>query len=407
MKLKFKIAFRNILRQRGRTAVSLLMIAGAVVGLVIFIGFSDHILSNMKKVAIDNESGHLQVGTKTFWNLKSESRKKQLIVNPALLAEKISHDPEVESVSGRLSFYGLTSTGETTISAKGIGYDPRREQVFTQKLEMRSGHGLMPNSDKDVVIGLGLQKKMQVEVGGTITVLGYTFDGVINAMDLNVVGVFVTKNAEIDDNVFMMPIAATQTLLDTDRVEVLAIRLHDDADLMQARNRIEALILPLDSQIQIKTWYELATLYKQVESFYITQNFLIQAILLSLVFLGILNTIGMSVFERTGEIGTVRALGETYRSVVVQFSIEGLLLGVMGAFLGCLAALAIGTLISSMGFSMDLPGSSAPFSIRVNHIPSGYLKSMLTVIFGAGIATIFPALRASKMKIVEALRKNI
>ena len=90
MKLKFKIAFRNILRQRGRTAVSLMMIGGAVVGLVIFIGFSDHILSSMKDIAIDNESGHLQVGTKTFWNLKSESRKKQLLSNPAQLEQKIT-----------------------------------------------------------------------------------------------------------------------------------------------------------------------------------------------------------------------------------------------------------------------------------------------------------------------------
>jgi putative ABC transport system permease protein len=306
-----------------------------------------------------------------------------------------------------LSFYGLTSTGETTISAKGVGYDPKKENNFTQRLQMQSGHGLLPSSERDVIIGLGLQKKMQVEIGSSITVLGYTLDGVINAMELNVVGVFVTKNAEIDDNVFMMPLAATQVLLDTDRVEVLAIRLHETSDYLAARDRIEAMILPIDSQVQIKTWYELATLFRQVESFYKAQNLLIQAILLSLVFLGILNTIGMSVFERTGEIGTVRALGETYKSVVLQFSLEGFMLGIMGAFLGCLAALAIGTLISSLGLTMELPGSSAPFSIRINHIPSGYLKSMLTVIFGAGIATIFPAIRASKMKIVEALRKNI
>ena len=407
MKTQLMLALRNVLRHRGRTLVSLLMVAGAVVGLVLFIGFSDYVLSEMRRIVIDNEHGHLQIAQQAFWDLAPGNRKNQLLENPDALVSLVAQDKDVESVSGRLSFYGLISTGEITISAKGLGYDPAKEVGFAKSLTITKGENIQPNAKLEVLVGYGLQKKLNIAPGATVTVLGYTLDGVVNAVDLTVKGIFQTSNSEIDNNVFLLPVATAQLLLDTDRVELLTVRLRPEASLLTARDRIQTLSASLMPNVRTKTWYELSNFFRQVESFYAVQNRIIQIILLSLVFLGILNTVGMSVFERTGEIGTVRAMGENVPSIVRQFLLEGAVLGLVGALLGAAAGVIFSLIINACKFMIDLPGTSSPIAVAINIVPAGYVEAILIVILAAVAATWFPSVRASKMPIVEALRKNI
>ena len=407
MVMRVRLALRNIFRHFGRTAVSLLMVAGAVVGLVLFAGFSDNILMRMQRIVIDNQYGHLEVGTRAFWNLEPGKGGAQLIKNADALAEKLKGDQRVESVSGRLSFFGLVSTGDITVSAKGMGFDPNKERKFTQNLVIITGESLAPDSKLDVILGLGLQKKVNAKVGDTLAVLSYTLDGVVNAVDLTVKGVFSTSNAEVDDNVFMLPLATAQILLDTDRVDVLSIRVDATPHTNAVRIHLQEIATQVDANFQVRTWSELAVFYRQVESFYATQNLIIEIILLSLVFLGILNTASMSVYERTGEIGTVLALGETSNSVVGQFAFEGLILGVLGALCGAVLAVAVSAFINIMNFPIDLPGTSVPIQIKIALLPGAFAESMFVVILASVAATWIPSLRASKTSITEALKKNI
>ena len=374
---------------------------------MLFIGFSDYVLSEMRRIVIDNEHGHLQIAQQAFWDLAPGNRKNQLLENPDALVSLVAQDKDVESVSGRLSFYGLISTGEITISAKGLGYDPAKEVGFAKSLTITKGENIQPNAKLEVLVGYGLQKKLNIAPGATVTVLGYTLDGVVNAVDLTVKGIFQTSNSEIDNNVFLLPVATAQLLLDTDRVELLTVRLRPEASLLTARDRIQTLSASLMPNVRTKTWYELSNFFRQVESFYAVQNRIIQIILLSLVFLGILNTVGMSVFERTGEIGTVRAMGENVPSIVRQFLLEGAVLGLVGALLGAAAGVIFSLIINACKFMIDLPGTSSPIAVAINIVPAGYVEAILIVILAAVAATWFPSVRASKMPIVEALRKNI
>ncbi len=407
MILRLKIAVRNIIRHRGRTVVNVLMISGAVVGQVIFAGFSDYILTETRRVMIDNQFGHIQIAEKDFWDLKPGKRTNQLIANSAQLEQALSSDPDVKWISGRLTFFGLVSTGELTVSAKGMGFDPIKEVEFGRNLLVSEGEGLGADSKMDVCIGGGLRKKINVNVGDTMTVLTYTLDGVMNAMDLRVRGIIFTGNSEIDDNLFVMPLATVQNLLDTDRVELVTVRLHDTKLTDSARERLQKKATELKPSYKAKTWHELAFFFRQVEAFFKVQNFVIQIILLTLVFLGILNTIGMSVYERTGEIGTVRSLGERPSSVVRQFLLEGFLFGALGSTFGALLGWLCSLLITWMQFGMELPGTSVRIPIVINFIPGAYLEAIFISTCAAVAATWLPALRASKMSIVEALKKNI
>ena len=405
MKMRLKIAARNIFRHRGRTSVSLLMIAGAVIGLVLFNGFAANILGNMRRIVIDNQYGHIQVAQRAFFELSPGPRKDQFIPRPAELAAQIQKVDGVKSVAGRISFFGLISTGDITISAKGMGFDPSHETEFNSNLVIDQGHPLTPDSKLHVIIGAGLQKKLNVKVGSDVTVLAYTLDGVVNALELNVVGIFQTKNSEVDDNVFMLPLSSVQLLLDTDLVEVLAVRLQKTDDTDSIRANLQDSVL--DKTYQAKTWFELSNFYRQTAAFFRTQNLVIQIILLSLVFLGILNTVGMSVYERTGEIGTVRALGEPDASVIHQFTLEGAMLGFVGAVIGAAGGLACTLFINAIKVTMEMPGTSTSIPIAIDIVPASYLEAILIVILASTAATWIPSIRASKMSIVDALRKNI
>lgn len=407
MKLRLRIALRNIFRHRGRTAVSLSMIAGAVIGLVIFNGFIHYILINMQNIVIENDVGHLQVGKQAFWNLSPGGRKTQLLSEGAALTEEITKDSAVDAVSGRLSFFGLLSSGEVTVSAKGMGFDPVTEPQFERRLKILEGQPLGASTKLGVMLGIGLKKKLNVAVGDTVTALGYTLDGVVNAMDLTVVGVFSTVNSEIDNNLFMLSLSNVQTLLDTDKVDVLSIHLHDTKQTNAAQGRLQTVVEKIKPDLKVKSWYELGTFYRQVEQFFSVQNLVIEAVLLTLVFLGIMNTVGMAIFERTGEIGTVRALGESDRSIIGQFTLEGFLLGLIGAGFGGVLAFVVANLLTSLHLNMELPGTSVPTTVEIHHVPLAYLRAMIIVTLTATVATWYPALRAVKMSIVEALRKNI
>ena len=406
MILRLKIAIRNVLRNRGRTFVNLLMVSGAVIGQVTFAGFSEYILSEMRQVMID-QFGHIQIAQKDLWDLKPGKRKHQLISSAADLIKNVKTDSGVAGASGRLTFFGLLSTGEMTVSAKGLGFRPDEESSFGRHLVVSLGTRLNADSNQDVVIGGGLAKKINLQVGNSVTVLAYTLDGVVNAVDLQVQGIFFTGNSEIDDNLFVLPLQTAQTLLDTEQVEVVAVHLKEASATIPLQARLEVMIQRMNPKFHAKTWYELASFYVQVESFFGVQNFVIQLILLSLVFLGILNTIGMSVHERTGEIGTLRSLGESPLSILKHFILEGFMFGVIGSLFGVLLGVVIGRLITFLNFTMQLPGTSTHIPISIYFMPSAYLQAVGVSIGAAIIATLVPAYRATKVPIVDALRRNI
>lgn len=405
--MRLKIAFRNIVRNRGRSSIGILMIAGSVLGIVSFRGFSGHILHLLKDTVIDNRYNHIQVATQSYWNLDPGPRKLQLLSDPRPLMDRVSSVPGVTMVSARLGFFGLISNGETTISAQGVGYDPAKETHLQKSLSVEQGRGLQPGSKSDVVIGAGLQKRLNAKVGDTLTVISYTLDGVVNAADLRVAGIFRIGTEDVDAHVFMLPLASAQTLLDTDAVESVTVRLAETDATDSLLPKIDSLARSFNSDLRARSWYEISDHYRQIERFYRVQNNVIETILVSLVILSILNSVGMSVYERTGEIGTVRALGERPSTVVLQFLLEGSMLGLLGIFLGWLLSAAASLILRSLDLKMVLPNASFPVPIRIELMPQAFLVAGGIGLFAAVVATLIPSLRASRLSIVEALRRNI
>ena len=160
----------------------------------------------------------------------------------------------------------------------------------------------------------------------------------------------------------------------------------------------------LSQTMELKKWIDLATYYKQVNTMFNGIFLFMGIIVFFMVLMSSVNTLLMSMFERTREIGTMLAMGTPRAWIVALFMVEATLLGVMGALLGLTAGNLLGALLNVSGLHMPPPpGYSQPMPFRVRFVPAEMVISSLLVIVSMALASIVPALRASRLKIAEAL----
>ena len=404
--MRFKIALRSITRHRLRSLLSISMIAGAVCSIILFHGLADFVLQALKHIAAENQYGNMQIAKERFWAPGKESRKLRMFHLDELKQIKDSH-PEVVKISGRLSFFGLVSNGDLSIGGKVIGIDIQGEPNFTKSMRIMSGQFFTDNNAKEGMIGQLLAKKMNVKPGDNITVLTNTVDGVMNAMDLTVSGIFSAGIDEIDSQVIYIPLALTQTILDTPNVDIAVLKFSQLPQSEGSALKINKELSDGKTLLRARTWRELAVLFRQVDKFYGVQNRLIEGILLALMFLGILNAVSMTVVERTGEIGTLRSFGESRTDIICQFVLESLLLTFVGTIVGSIGSWVIIQIIHITKIVTEMPGASVPFTLHINFLFSSVLYASLLAFITSVIATYIPAKRAAHMNIVDALRKNI
>lgn len=404
--MRLKLAIRNITRHRLRSLLSISMIAGAVTAVILFQGFSSYSLAALKFIAAENQYGNMQIAANKYWNPGKEPRAERLFLLNDLedLKSKI---PQIENLSGRLSFFGLISNGDLSVGGKIIGVDPVGEPQFKKSMLLPHGRFFDDLGSKEVVVGKLLAKQMNVQPGDNITVLTNTIDGVMNAMDLTVAGVFSAGIDEIDAQVMYLPLSVTQEILDTQHVDIAVLKFKELEMAEASLNKINTELKTSRPDLFARSWRDLAVLFRQVDKFYGVQNLLIEAILLALMFLGILNTVSMTVVERTGEIGTLRALGESRKEIVSQFVLESIILSLIGITTGIIFSAVMIEVVEKVKIMTEMPGASTPFQIKIYFMLSSVIYASCLASVTTIIATLIPALRASRMDIVEALRKNI
>jgi putative ABC transport system permease protein len=405
MKMLLKIAFRNVFRNRRRTGINIMMIAGAIAAIVIFKGFSHNLLSRLEDVAVNAQYGHLQIASEKTWNLSANDKPRdRLIAVDPTLKEKIVKIPKVAYMSGRLSFFGLVNTGDQSLSARGLGFDPGVETKMRDQLEIIEGRNLTADSKFEVILGSGLREQLGAKVGDQLTLLSYTFDGAVNAIDAECVGIFRSGLTEVDSTTYMLPLAMSQKLMDTASIERWVIQLDSTDSTDEVRAQVAKLT---GAGTSVRTWLNLADYYRQINSYFQKQNGIIDWILMLLALLAIGNTVGMSVAERMGEIGTLRALGDNRKDIITQFLVEGLILGGIGGLAGVTLGMTIAKILTSLELPITPPGASMDVPIVIDLIPSAFQSAFAMMCLMAVAATLLPAFRASQLKIVEALRRNI
>jgi putative ABC transport system permease protein len=282
------------------------------------------------------------------------------------------------------------------VAEDSLGFAPR----------ISSGRDLNPKAGGDVeaLIGSGLAKSMNVKVGDGLTLLAVTSDGALNGVDVQIAGIVKTGYDEMDARYLRITLASAQRLLQSVRVTNLVVGLDSTANTDAAAAAIAPRLQGLPQQMVLKKWIDLATYYLQVRNMFFGIFVFLGVIVFFMVLMASVNTLLMAMFERTREIGTMLAMGTPRSWIVALFMLEAALTGCLGAVAGIAAGNLLGTIVNASGLHMPPPpGLTVPISFHVLHIPALMIASSLIVILSLTLASILPAIRASRLQIAEAL----
>jgi putative ABC transport system permease protein len=308
-------------------------------------------------------------------------------------------------VSPRLSFNGLISLGETTVSFIADGVEPEKEKTLAKQLKIITGQNLSDAEPQTVILGQGLATSLGAKVGDTVVLVANTQRGSVNAVELVVKGTFSTVTKAYDDVALRLPLKTAQQLLrvkGTHRWVVLLDRTENTSEV------VASLKQQFDpKKLEIVPWTQLADFYNKTVLLFSRQVTVMKLIIAAIIVLSISNTMMMSVMERTGEVGTSMALGNSRRDMLSQFIGEGLILGMAGALIGVVLGTALAALISYIGIPMPPPpGATEGFTAKIRVTPALSMQALMLAIITTLIASAYPAWKASRMIIVDALRHN-
>ncbi|MDQ6893473.1 MAG: FtsX-like permease family protein [Acidobacteriota bacterium] len=399
------LAWRNLVRQRRRTLLMGVVVAFGFAAFALAGGFIAQSFDGLRAGTIRNV-GQLQAVDRRAVGAAEETTLQYGIPNAARARALIAGDPAVASVLPRIDFVGLASNGSKSVPYLGAGVDPEPEAAATGAREMVvAGSYLAGDGGEGVLLGTGLAAALGAKPGDRITLMATTPDGSLNAVDAVVRGLVDVRIKELNDRYVAAGIGLVSRLLQTETtVSKLVVFLKPRADEAAAAKRLQPALAGAGFNVVVRGWRELAVFYEQVKLLYVGIFGFVGTVLVVIVILSAAIVMTMAVVERTREIGTVRALGTRPSGVVQMFLAEGVLIALLGCAAGAVFALVVRAGLNAWGFTLPPPpGGTHGDPIHVQIYPLAYAAGLVAMLLTMAIASYFPARRAGKLPIVDAL----
>lgn len=372
-------------------------------------GIVDNLFDNLVRMS----SGHVRI-----LNSDYVKREKMLPLEAHITdytdVEKIARmNTDVALTTGRIKFGVLLEHKGNNKPVVGTGIVPETESRVSRLDEKIAEGRMIRMGQEEMNIGANLAREMGLKLGDTLTVVTQTAYGSITAMNLKIVGIFSYGVVSIDKTTFFLPLDKAQQLLDLDNaVTEIFIIIKDMNKAREVAQEIETSLEQVyGDQYTARSWQDVGFFFaymKLAKGVYAAIYFLV----LFLASFTILNTMFMSVLERTKEIGMMKSLGMRNRQVMGVILLEALLIGAIASFIGAIWGSGVAYYLAVVGIDF-----TATFETMGNfNFP---LSSIYRAIFSWGIvffgfcmgivfsviAAIPPALRAAKMEPTEALRE--
>jgi putative ABC transport system permease protein len=406
MKTFFIIAWRNILRNKRRSLITVFAI-GFGLGAMIFIwGYIDGAHLQMKENFTGLLMGHLQIHEAGFEKTISISR---VMKNPEAIEVVLKKDPGIVSYCPRVRTFALFSTTENSVGGMLVGIDPASESKVSKiKNTVVSGRFLADADIRGIVIGSVLAENLHVAVGDKVVAMAQASDGTLGAEAFRVVGLIKTGVEEIDKGIAFVP------LQDVQRILILGGAITDFVIRTQSFDRLDRVAERLKTHlsgenVEVMTWAEISPILEQWMDFDEAFAYVFLLIVLIVIVAGILNTILMSMLERTKEFGVMMALGTKGYQLAIMVGIESFLLGIMGLVFGILIGLSSIGIFSHYGIPISAKVKEAMASffmsdviyptIELDHL----ISSALVVLISTILVSLYPAWKVARLKPVKAL----
>ena len=419
MKFLWNLAKKNLSRSRIRTSISVIAIAFAIFAVVFARGLINGVLESFFENHINYKAGHVRIIDKEY-----TLKERLMSLNYTLdgfngegyseMSEKIKSVEGVEQVVPRLKFGALVSLEDELVGMLGWGVDPAEEIKFIG-IDKRIIEGRMvQEGNKEIVMGAWLLKKIDGEVGEKVTILYTTPFGSFKGSTFKIVGKYQSDIQALNNKLFFLPLDQAQRILEMpgEVTELLLITLnYDKADLLLPGLNELFSREDVSGKYAVQPWnkgYDLVELFDIA----ITMYNAIYIFIIILACFVLVNTLIMIVNERTREIGMMSALGLKGREILILFTMEGAMIGIIGSALGTVLGGILTRIFSVVGidYSAAFEGMESTDLLMSPIYYTVFSLENLIFCFTLGvvivtIACIIPARKAANLEPTEALRK--
>lgn len=412
--LILRLGWRNLWRNPRRSLLSIGTVAVAF-GVLITLealreGLARQMLENGTRIML----GHIQVhdaeylpGRDLYTTIGGERG-----TDVAALLGAVESAPVVSVAAPRVIGFGLLSTGPRSAGAQLLGLDPSREARVTSLLSaVVAGHGLADAAPNSVLLGETLAEELEAKVGDQVAVVTQAADGSIGNELLAVRGIFRTGMEALDRSLALMELPDLQALMALGRARIheVAVRVENPHTAQAAADALmRSSILPPGARAE--SWQRLAPALVDYLRLLRGWNWVVVFIIGVFAAFGVLNTMLMAVFERTREIGVLASLGFRPSQILAMVIAESLCLAAVGLVIGLgLGALGMayftwhGWDLTRWVAGLTIAGVLVDPVLRATFV----WESTPSIAATLGLITVFaglvPALRAARMKPVEAL----
>lgn len=401
-----KLAVRNVLRSRARSGLTIGAITFGVLMTLILGAFVAGLVNVMIDDTVKVRTGAMQIHRKGYDDVRENQPLDLAMEQEPAWLPKLRAIAGVSAVTPRLTFGGILNAGSRSANYVGIAVDPLhdREVLSWNRHGLRGAQvGDDPAKTNAIVLGHELGTAMAVSLGGTLTLQAATATGQQNALDGDLVGTIETGSRFEAKRIAYVPLPWAQELLNMKgQVTEFLIAVEDRDEIDAVAEQVRAL---LGDDYEVQTWRQLRPSVAQGVDIQRMVLGGVGFVFLVIAMIGVMNTMLMSVLERTREIGTMMAVGVKRRTITMLFLLEGLTLAVLGGAIGVVLAVTLVSIsVARGGIHMAPPGSETILEI-VPNLPLWLIFPTVTMtLVGTLLAAAWPAWRAAQLRPVEALR---
>ena len=401
-----KLAWRNIWRNRRRTLISMSAVALGLALVLVFGSMISHMMSEAKEQLDNVGMGHVEITAKGW---RARRPVAAIIPDEPGVREALKRTlPAGAEVSARLLSRGLLTSPHGNVAVEVQGVDWREERAVAGYLRALRD-GALPADSEGIVIGDELAVRMKLALGQEVRLMAQRADGEMGARVFRVAGVYHAMSAKIAARRVLVGKGALAALIGVSGAHQIVIQLDRAAD---AAPVAAAARRSVPGDVEILTYFEIFPMYAQMEKLIDSATIVMSIFVYFLVGLGILNTMLMSVLERTREIGVMQALGTRPGGIVALILAESFWIATLSVIIGLALGLGIDFVGESglldyskeMGEGIEMGGAVMSSKMRTDVSLHAAAGPAVFVYVMALIVGLYPAWRITRMRVVDALR---